>query len=223
MNVQPLIQQLEGIVTEYKAMALRSQHNDLSDLPKHQRQALVTRAVAAVSRVSGVHSTYAYEVQRVLKELPQLNQHTSSVIGVVNALLDDVKAGHLQSFIELVHGEMFADFLEMAQHLLDAGFKDAAAVIAGSALESHLRMLCVKVGVPTELAKPDGSMMPKKAETMNSDLAGSNAYSKLDQKNVTAWLDLRNKAAHGKYGEYQKEQVSLLVAGLRDFLTRVPA
>lgn len=58
---------------------------------------------------------------------------------------------------------------------------------------------------------------------MNADLAGANVYSKLDQKNVTAWLDLRNKAAHGKYGEYTKEQVALLIQSVRDFITRNPA
>lgn len=58
---------------------------------------------------------------------------------------------------------------------------------------------------------------------MNSDLVNAQVYSKLDQKNVTAWLDLRNKAAHGKYSEYTKDQVSLLIAGVRDFLTRNPA
>lgn len=223
MNVQPLVQQLEGIVADYEAMIPRSQHNDLSDLPKHERQALVTRAVAAVHRISGERSAYANEVARVLRELPHLHTHTSSIIGVVKALLTDVKAGHLQSLVELVHGETFADFLEMAQHLVDAGYKDAAGVVAGSALESHLRMLCAKSGVPAEVTKPDGSKAPKKAEAMNSDLAGANVYSKLDQKNITAWLDLRNKAAHGKYGEYQTEQVSLLIAGVRDFLTRIPA
>ncbi|MBX3628095.1 MAG: hypothetical protein KF892_24005 [Rhizobacter sp.] len=223
MNVQPLIQQLEGIVADYDAMVPRSQHNDLSDLPKQERQALVTRSVAAISRISGENSTYVNEAKRLLKDLPHLHTHTSSIIGVVKALLADVKAGHLQSLVELVHGETFADFLEMAQHLVDAGYKDAAGVIAGSALESHLRMLCAKAGVPIESTKPDGSTTPKKAESMNADLAGANVYSKLDQKNVTAWLDLRNKAAHGKYGEYKVDQVTLLIAGVRDFLTRIPA
>ena len=223
MNVQPFIQQLESIVADYEAMIPRSQYKDLSDLPKPERQALVTRAVAAIVRIAGEHSTYANEVKRVFKELPHLHTHISSIAGVVTALLADVKAGHLQSLIELIHAETFADFLEMAQHLVDAGYKDAAGVIAGSALELHLRVLCVKAEVPVDFTKPDGTTAPKKAESMNSDLASASVYSKLDQKNVTAWLDLRNKAAHGKYAEHKADQVSLLVAAVRDFLTRVPA
>ena len=58
---------------------------------------------------------------------------------------------------------------------------------------------------------------------MNSDLASASAYSKLDQKNVIAWLDLRNKAAHGKYDEYDLKQVALLTQSVRDFISRNPA
>ena len=43
-------------------------------------------------------------------------------------------------------------------------------------------------------------------ESITSELAKQGVYSKLEQKNVTAWLDLRNKAAHGKYSEYNDNQ-----------------
>jgi hypothetical protein len=58
---------------------------------------------------------------------------------------------------------------------------------------------------------------------MNAELVAAGAYSKLDQKNITAWLDLRNKAAHGQYDTYSKEQVMILIAGIRDFIARNPA
>jgi hypothetical protein len=94
MNIKPLIEQLELIVAEFEAMSPKAQHNDLSDLPKHDRQALVTRAVAAVTRIVGTNSTHAPEIQRLFKDLPHLHTHTTSIIGVVKALLSDVKAGH---------------------------------------------------------------------------------------------------------------------------------
>ena len=65
--------------------------------------------------------------------------------------------------------------------------------------------------------------VPKKADLLNSELTKQQVYSKLDQKNVTAWLGLRNDAAHGNYDAYGKEQVGLLIAGVRDFISRVPA
>ncbi len=204
-------------------MQRRSKYDDLSDLPESEIQAIVTRAVAAIIRISGQESAYVNEAKRIMKQFPLLHQHLALVMGVVYALYSDIKAGYLQSLVELVHAEAFADFLDMAQHLLDTGYKDAAGVIAGSALESHLRLLCAKSGIATEIVRPDGSAAPKKADAMNADLVRANAYSKLDQKGVTAWLDLRNKAAHGEYEEYRPEQVTLMIAGVRNFLIRIPA
>ncbi len=220
MNTQPLIEQLEKILSDFSALAANSKHNDLSDLPKHERQALVTRAVTAVHRIAGRSSTYSAEIERLFATMPSISHHVTSIVGVVAALLSDVKDGHLQSLIDLVQADTFADFLDMSQHLHDAGYKDAAAVIAGSTLESHLRGLCVKFNIPTEVTKADDSVTAKKTESMNSDLAAVSVYSKLDQKSITAWLDLRNKAAHGKFTEYQTEQVSLMLAGIRDFISR---
>jgi hypothetical protein len=61
--------------------------------------------------------------------------------GVLRALRADYEAGRLQSFQELVHADLFSDFLEMAEYFLQEGYKDPAAVIAGGVLEQHLRKL----------------------------------------------------------------------------------
>lgn len=223
METKAFQTQLEALVSEFKSFQSRSQYDDLSDLPEYERQALVTRAIAAVHRISGAGSIYSKEIDRLLVKLPQLHEHMTSIAGVVGALLDDLKSGYIQSLVEIVHGALFADFLEMAQHLQDSGYKDAAAVIAGSTLEAHIRELCQKASIPLENKKADRSITAKKADFLNSELAEAGIYSKLDQKNVTAWLDLRNKAAHGKYAEYSAEQVDLLIASIRDFVTRNPA
>lgn len=62
-----------------------------------------------------------------------------------------------------------------------------------------------------------------KADTLNADLMKTGAYSKIDLKNVTAWLGLRNDAAHGNYSAYDDKQVSLLISSIRDFVARNPA
>ena len=125
---------------------------------------------------------------------------------------------HEHSFAALVRSDLFADFLEMAEHLLNTGYKDPAAVLVGAILEEHLRKLCHKHGIPTS-----EKTKPRKAESLNSDLASSNIYSRLDQKSVTAWQDLRNKAAHGHFSEYADAQVDLMLKGVRDFVSRLPA
>lgn len=223
MKTEGFIKQLEALVTEFKTMASRSAHNDLSDLPKNERQALITKAVAAIARISGPRSIYSKDVEKLRKEMIHIHIHMTSVMGVVEALLADLKSGYIESLSELAHADVFADFLEMAQHLLDEKYKDASAVIAGSSLEAHIRALCVKNSIDTEITKASGDVFPKKADAMNSELAAAGIYDKLEQKSVTAWLDLRNRAAHGKYTEYDASQVGLLVAGVRDFISRHPA
>ncbi|SJZ39657.1 hypothetical protein SAMN02745119_00452 [Trichlorobacter thiogenes] len=223
MNTAIFEGQLQTIINEFNSLKQQSQHDDLSDLPKDTRQALITRTIAAINRITGNESTYAKEVTRLLESMQSLHLHTTSIIGVAKALLEDLKSGYTRSLVEIVHSDIFADFLEMALHLCDSGYKDAAAVIAGSTLESHLRELCHKAGVEVETTKSNGDVAPKKAESMNTDLVAVGTYTKLDQKSVTAWLDLRNKAAHGKYEEYKQEQVIIMISGIRDFITRNPA
>ncbi len=117
----------------------------------------------------------------------------------------------------------FVDFSEI-EFLLDQGHKDTAAVMCGSELEKHLRKLCMSNGIDVFLPpKSTGESQPKRAEQLNAELASTQVYGKLDQKHVTSWLDLRNKAAHGAYHEYNAEQVSLMIQGVREFVTRYPA
>lgn len=211
--------QLQTLIDTYSSYKKQSRYNDLSDLPKDDRQGLVTRSIAAIHRITGPFSSYSKEIDRILREKPELHVHTSSIIGIVKALKDDIDSGYIQSLIELIHAEVFSDFLEMAIHLNDSGYKDAAAVIAGSTLENHIKKLAQKNNI--SMLTTNGKSI--KADRLNADLANATIYSKLDQKNITAWLDLRNKAAHGNYTDYNKEQVKLLIIGIQDFITRNPA
>ncbi len=126
-------------------------------------------------------------------------------------------------FREIVSAEIFSDFLDMAKHLLDESYKDAAAVIIGSVLEEHLRKLCIKTSIPLELSDVKGKMKPKKASTLNTDLVAAGVYGKSDQAYVEAWQKTRNDAAHGDYLKYTKEQVANLLQAVKDFITRLPA
>ena len=137
---------------------------------------------------------------------------------MLQALRADYAAGYLRTLEELIHADLFGDFLDMAKHLVGNGYKDAAAVVGGSSLEAHLRQLASKAGVPTE----DDDGRPLKTDRLNSSLANG-TYGKGDQKSVTAWLDLRNDAAHGYYERYDDQQVRLMLDGVRDFLRRHPA
>ena len=50
------------------------------------------------------------------------------------------------------------------------------------------------------LELPSGA--PKKMDAVNADLRGAGMYNALEYKQVTAWLAIRNSAAHRDYGGY---------------------
>ena len=143
-------------------------------------------------------------------------------IGILTAAKSEIEGGWLRSTKELISAGIFTDFLEMAEYLLSEEYKDASAVIIGSVLEERLRHLCESNEIPVSVRKKDKDV-PKKADRLNSELAKSDVYNKLDQKNVTAWLGLRNNAAHGNYDEYTQDQVVLMLSSVMDFISRHPA
>jgi len=180
---------------------------------------LCTLLSDTVRRFAPLRSQYLESAAKLHDPTPAAHPQTPSRLrGVLIALRTAYSKDLLSDFAELVHADLFADFLEMAEHLHGEGYKDAAAVIAGSSLEEHLRQLCGKHSISVVR---EGK--PKKADEMNADLTKADVYQKLEQKSVTAWLDLRNKAAHGKYSEYDAQQVSHLIEGIRHFMTRNPA
>lgn len=219
---QQAVQQLETLTEEARSTVASSKYDDLSDLQKDTVQKVLTMQRAAIIRWAGRETTYSEDLERVLSSKDFPGNKLIELIGIVNGLCADIKAGFLENATELIHADLFSDFLDMADHLLEEGYKDPAAVVAGSSLESHLRQLCDKAGIVTTQIV-SGKTRPKKADALNAELLGTGIYEKLDQKNVTAWLDLRNKAAHGEYGIYSNEQVKLLISGVRDFITRNPA
>lgn len=142
---------------------------------------------------------------------------SESGVNILTSIKSEIENDWLLSIKELVTSEIFADFLEMSRHFLDLKYKDPAAVMIGSILEEHLRQLCNKHSVNTTFER-NGDLIAKKANLLNDDLVKAGAYGVLEQKNVTAWLDLRNRAAHGKYEEYSIEQVDLMYQGVLNFI-----
>ena len=207
------------MIQEYRAARKESQYDDASDVISNVNvKQMQTRCLAAIERAVGRNSVYYEQARGILKTNDNSWEHLAGLIGVAASLLHNIRAGYLKTLEELIHGEVFGDLLEMAQYLFDSGYKDASAVIAGITLEAHLKRLCKKSGIPVEVAGKS-----KNANQINSELAAQKAYSKLDQKNVTAWLGVRNSAAHGDFGAYDKGQVNLLISAVRNFIARVPA
>lgn len=138
---------------------------------------------------------------------PQVDQREAGV-GVLKAIREDVANGYLADFRSLVAAEVFTDFLEMAEHLLEQGYHHAAASLAGAVLEDSLRRELSARGV-----KATGNL-----ESMNQIAADQEIYSRLAFKQVKVWVDIRNNADHGNWGQVDAERVSSMVRDIPGFL-----
>ena len=181
---------------------------------------IVTRSQNLVHKIAESDSPYVKEVDSASGESWATSYKAEIVIGILLGLRDELTIGALDSAPELVRGELFEDFLEMAEYLANEGYKDAAAVIAGSSLEAHLRRLAQKHGIEIAIIEAGTKTRYKKAEILNQDLYKAKTYSPFDQKQITAWLDLRNNAAHGNYSNYASNQVMQLIEWTKDFISK---
>ncbi|MFJ5041982.1 hypothetical protein [Streptomyces parvulus] len=215
MEIDKMVEQLDVLIAEYQGLiATRSDTSLASDRAK----LLASRLESAIDRLAVPGSSYIQQLDLYRTE-KRVRFKIREIYSITLGLRDDLKAGWTTSVMELVHADTHSDYLEMAETLLASGYKDPATVITGTSLEVHIRTLCAKHGVDTEL--PSGAS--KKADVMNADLKKAGVYNEARKKQITAWMDLRNKAAHGEYTSYDEHQARMFIDGVRDFMLKYPA
>jgi uncharacterized protein (DUF2164 family) len=216
--VQRLIERVDQLLQQGKKVLTTRKDGDFVAYVDHgQLIGFRSAALSFIQRIYGEKHPHFGEFAAAVD-----NDYVSKLdagMAILTSIREEIAGGWLFSMKGLISAEIFSDFLEMSEYFLAQGYKDPAAIMSGSVLEEHLRQLALKNEIPVQIAKDDKRVY-KKADRLNADLAQKETYTKLDQKSVTAWLDLRNKAAHGKYDEYTKEQVALMIQGIIDFMTR---
>ena len=184
-----------------------------------ETMAWVSRSGSIIRKVSGDNSEYdrAFQTARSSPSFTNIHahhyEHLCEVEGALKGLRHALDVGLLQDLSRLLQADIFADFLEMAEHLLSEGYKDPSAVLIGGVLEDTLRKLSASNNLP--LLAPSGK--PLTIEPLNVNLAKAGIYSPLVKKQVTSWADLRNNAAHGDYGKYTADEVKQMLLFVQRF------
>jgi hypothetical protein len=136
----------------------------------------------------------------------------TSAIQILTAVKNDLAEGRLTSFRAFVTAEVFSDFLDMAEHLVEHGYQHPAASLIGAVLERGLRDIATKHDI-TVRSRDDLTSLANR-------LAEKGVYNRLTQKNLNVWIAIRNHADHGEFDEYTPEQVRSMHAGVSTFLSR---
>ena len=137
--------------------------------------------------------------------------HAEQGVAVLCAAKEDIEGGYLQKVETLVSAEVFSDFLEMAEHLLDNNYKDPAASLIGAVLENGLRRI---YGNNNITVKADDNI-----SSLNQKLAQNHIYNPLQQRQIQVWNKLRDYADHGHFDQYKQDDVTDMLKGVRGFLS----
>lgn len=212
--IQKLSDRFEQLLADLPAIEATIQHRrgDFGDYKTMDDQAALTWTVKAKSLLiaaCGDESQHFKEFTKA-EELHGYESRPDALMrmkAVFVAAKDDYQGGYLTSLKNLVQADVFESELQQASELLSSGYKLAAAVISGVVLETALRDLCAREGMPAG-----------KLDKMNADLTKAGIYNKLQQKRITALADIRNSAAHGKPDEFTESDVESMIRDVEQFL-----
>ena len=129
-------------------------------------------------------------------------------LGVLRAFRDDLANGDLAALQSLIAADVFADFMEMSQHLLANSYIHAATSIAGAVLEDSLRRVLNERG-----AKSNGNL-----ESLNQVSLDTGLYTRPVWQQVKIWIGLRNDADHGAWDAVTTDRVEPFIRDLPTFL-----
>jgi hypothetical protein len=129
------------------------------------------------------------------------------MMAVFDAAREDFEGGYLVSIHDLVRAEVFGSELEQASELLKSGYDLAAAVIAGTVLETGIRELCTR-----------NQIQHGKLDKMNADLTKAGVYNGIVQKRITHLAAVRNSAAHGNEAEFNTYDVKAMIDEVEQFI-----
>ncbi len=140
----------------------------------------------------------------------QLADETETGLGILRGLKSGIEQGFMKKNIELVKAEVFTDFLDIGEHLLENDYKDPAASLIGAVLEIELRNLCTRNDIPFKSSDD--------ISCLNGKLKDKEVYHQPMRSQIEAWKKIRDKADHGHFDEYTIDQVKDFLSGVRKFI-----
>jgi hypothetical protein len=152
----------------------------------------------------------------------------SRALAAARAVITLYDGGGLTSPRLVIAHELEGDLLEIAQQQIQraeaatgAEVKTVhlgiAAFLAGAALEDGLRRLCDAHSLTYDTQH---TSIAKLQAVLYQPASGTAVITASDNKQITAWGDVRNRADHGKLSELTHSEVLAMVIGVRGFLDR---
>lgn len=217
MKIDALIQKRLGeldakakaiMAARYAVAAGRTSSGRTVDyVPRPETVAWGTSVLSLFLQAFGAESIHTQHFQKAFDNTTSYLSAFKICYAVFISAREDYEGGYLFSLRGLVKAEVLSDALDQASELLKVGYKDPACVLVGVSLEVAIKHLAAK-----------HSIASGRLDKMNTDLGKASIYNMAKQKQITAWADLRNKAAHGDWSAYTKEDVLDMHSGVQRFI-----
>ncbi|MEG4589441.1 DUF4145 domain-containing protein [Microcoleus sp. MOSTC5] len=214
----------------------------IKDIPTHHFgtldeviSPLTQQELEAQQKLEGWNVNYLSLLEQIIssrsfhrKLLDEKRERLSILPGTLNTRIsrlkgfkDDFQKGFLGDLGLEIETAIAADYMGQAEQLLAEGQSGQydhvpAAVLAGAVLEKSLRTLCDKQSPSIPTVHNNGK--PLTLAPLIEALKKNNVFNELTAKQLRAWADIRNSAAHGNFNEFNRSQVDLMIQGINNFL-----
>lgn len=131
-------------------------------------------------------------------------------VAILDALSADVADGYLGRRADLIAAEVFTDFLDMADHLIKAGYVHPAASLIGAVLEDGMRRIARNHKVTVQ---PSDDL-----SALNTKCLQGGVYSTIEAGRVAVWTRIRNAADHGDFDAVRADDVQGMHKDVARFL-----
>ena len=156
-----------------------------------------------------------------IDNLHGFSSNVDEIVGLLQGLKDDYENGFCDDLENWIVSNMSADYLGQAEALLNEGTSGQydhlpAAVLCGAVLEDRLRRWCDAQTPTLSTTRFDGSN--KTLGPLIEELRKAKKFDKQVLRQLQWYADIRNYAAHGRYEEFDRNDVELMLKGVDHFL-----
>jgi hypothetical protein len=204
---EAVIARIQGLVQEAQSLKVGNQHNQAFsqnhiDKCAGWKTSAINCVQFIISNPENIYRKRAEETGAKPNGY-SVNQQVGELASVLANLADDIERGLLASIADRARAEPFDDFLDHAKDYHAKRKKSESGVIAGVVFEDSLRRVCRKHGVEEK---------GQKLDSIISELAKRCILSQSKAKRARAAADLRTKATHAQWDEFDLPDVQAAIS-----------
>jgi hypothetical protein len=172
-----------------------------------------TACLHLVEKTFGENSAYSEALKHAFADFHTRESRLANGIEIMKGAKEEIKKGFLYKVEYLIAADVFDSVLEQAEHLLDAGFRDAAAVLGRVVIESSLKKIAQRENIEF-----DERIKPSK---LNDILFNKGLYARNVWRITQGHIDTGNYAAHGDSDKYDEQAVKDMLRWIRETILRL--